>query len=83
MTFRMDGTTPHYHVPLLLSGRGVRLGTATVTGAGHPHTFIRSGQDVRTTAVTVAGRGPAQRAWVVSGLRDLVVLKSTGPVRAA
>jgi urate oxidase len=51
---------------------------ATVAGAGHPHTFIRSGQDVRTTAVTVAGRGPAQRAWVVSGLRDLVVLKSTG-----
>jgi urate oxidase len=51
---------------------------ATVAGAGHPHTFIRSGQDVRTTAVTVSGRGPAQRAWVVSGLRDLVVLKSTG-----
>ena len=51
---------------------------APVAGAGHPHTFIRSGQDVRTTAVTVAGRGPAQRAWVVSGLRDLVVLKSTG-----
>jgi urate oxidase len=51
---------------------------ATVAGAGHPHTFIRSGQDVRTTAVTIAGRGPAQRAWVVSGLRDLVVLKSTG-----
>lgn len=51
---------------------------ATVAGAGHPHTFIRSGQDVRTTAVTVAGQGPAQRAWVVSGLRDLVVLKWTG-----
>jgi urate oxidase len=51
---------------------------ATVGGAAHPHTFIRSGQDVRTTAVTVAGRGPAQQAWVVSGLRDLVVLKSTG-----
>jgi urate oxidase len=50
----------------------------TVGGAGHPHTFVRSGQDVRTTAVTVAGRGPAQRSWVVSGLRDLVVLKSTG-----
>jgi urate oxidase len=51
---------------------------ATVGGAEHPHTFVRSGQDVRTTAVTVAGRGPAQQAWVVSGLRDLVVLKSTG-----
>jgi urate oxidase len=50
----------------------------TVAGAGHPHTFVRSGQDIRTAAVTVAGRGPAQRAWVVSGLKDLVVLKSTG-----
>ncbi|HLQ53257.1 MAG TPA: urate oxidase [Streptosporangiaceae bacterium] len=26
---------------------------ATVAGAGHPHTFVRAGQDVRTTAVTV------------------------------
>jgi urate oxidase len=51
---------------------------ATVAGAGHPHTFVRSGQDVRATAVTVAGTGPAQQAWVVSGLKDLVVLKSTG-----
>lgn len=50
----------------------------TVAGAGHPHTFARSGQDVRTTAVTVAGTGPAQQAWVISGLKDLVLLKSTG-----
>jgi urate oxidase len=50
----------------------------TVAGAGHAHTFVRSGQDIRTVAVTVAGRGPAQQAWVVSGLKDLVVLKSTG-----
>jgi urate oxidase len=57
---------------------------ASVAGAGHPHTFVRAGQDVRTTAVTVrdsvpdpAGR-PGPRAWVVSGLRDLVLLKSTG-----
>jgi urate oxidase len=33
---------------------------------------------VRTTAVTVEGTGSAQRAWVVSGLKDLVMLKSTG-----
>jgi urate oxidase len=26
---------------------------ASVAGAGHPHTFVRAGQDVRTTAVTV------------------------------
>lgn len=47
-------------------------------GAGHPHTFVRSGPDTRTTAVTVQGRGSGQRAWVISGLADLVVLKSTG-----
>lgn len=47
-------------------------------GAGHAHTFVRSGPDVRTTAVTVLGRGSGQQAWVVSGLKDLVVLKSAG-----
>ncbi len=50
----------------------------TVAGSGHPHTFVRSGQEIRTVAATVAGTGPAQRSWVVSGLTDLVVLKSTG-----
>jgi len=40
----------------------------------HPHGFRRSSDEKRTTAVTVAG----DQAWVVSGLRDLVVLKSTG-----
>jgi urate oxidase len=41
---------------------------------GHPHSFRRSSDEKRTTAVTVAG----DQAWVVSGLTDLVVLKSTG-----
>jgi urate oxidase len=50
----------------------------SVAGSEHPHTFVRAGQDIRTTAVTVAGQGSAQQAWVVSGLKDLVVLKSTG-----
>ena len=40
----------------------------------HPHSFHRSSDEKRTTAVTVAG----EQAWVVSGLTDLVVLKSTG-----
>jgi urate oxidase len=40
----------------------------------HPHAFRRSSDEKRTTAVTVAG----DQAWVVSGLTDLVVLKSTG-----
>jgi len=49
-----------------------------VDGAGHPHTWVRSGPEVRTTVVTVDGKGDRQRCWVVSGLRDLVLLKSTG-----
>ena len=49
-----------------------------VDGAGHDHSFVRRGQDVRSTVVTVDGSGDDQQAWVVSGLRDLVVLKSTG-----
>jgi urate oxidase len=44
----------------------------------HAHTFVRSGEEVRRTAVTVAGKGTGQRTWVISGFRDLVVLKSTG-----
>jgi len=49
-----------------------------VAGNEHDHAFSRRGGDTRTTAVTVEGRGPDRRAWVVSGLEDLVVLKSTG-----
>jgi urate oxidase len=49
-----------------------------VAGQPHPHTFTRPSGEVRATAVTVAGAKPDQRAWVVSGLADLVVLKSTG-----
>jgi urate oxidase len=47
-------------------------------GQGHPHSFVRAGQEVRTTSVTVQQSGDRQREWVVSGLKDLVVLKSTG-----
>jgi urate oxidase len=47
-------------------------------GRGHDHSFVRRGTETRTTVVTVAGRGDAQRLWVVSGLTDLVLLKSTG-----
>jgi urate oxidase len=49
-----------------------------VAGDDHPHAFVRAGQEARTTSVTVEGRGPEQRVWVLSGLRDLVLLKSTG-----
>jgi urate oxidase len=49
-----------------------------VAGGGHPHAFARAGQEIRTASVTVEGRGPAQHTWVLSGLRELVLLKSTG-----
>lgn len=46
----------------------------SVDGREHDHAFSRPGGETRTTVVTVDG----DDAWVVSGLRDLVVLKSTG-----
>ncbi|MEC3976354.1 factor-independent urate hydroxylase [Amycolatopsis sp. H20-H5] len=45
-----------------------------VDGKPHDHAFSKAGNEKRTTAVTVQD----DRAWVVSGLDDLVVLKSTG-----
>jgi urate oxidase len=45
-----------------------------VDGGDHPHAFSRAGGGTRTTIVTIDG----PQAWVVSGLTDLTVLKSTG-----
>jgi urate oxidase len=51
----------------------------SVGGQPHPHAFARAAADVRTTAVTVSrGRVAGQQAWIISGLKDLVLLKSTG-----
>lgn len=47
---------------------------AVVDGVEHDHTFVRKGQEVRTAAVTVDETGE----YVVGGLKDLVILKSTG-----
>jgi urate oxidase len=41
--------------------------------AGHPHAFARAGSHVRTASVTYGDGGP----WVVSGVDDLTVLKTT------
>jgi urate oxidase len=38
-----------------------------------PHSFARSGREVRTAAVTYDG----EQAWVISGLSDLLVLNTT------
>ncbi|TDC97181.1 factor-independent urate hydroxylase [Actinomadura sp. 7K507] len=47
-------------------------------GAGHDHSFVQRGGETRTTIVTVAGQGAGRRAWVVSGIQDLVIAKTTG-----
>lgn len=46
-----------------------------VGGRGHDHAFVRRGGEVRVAAVEVDAAGSAS---VVSGLKDLTVLKSTG-----
>jgi urate oxidase len=46
-----------------------------VAGVGHDHTFLRRGGEVRTTVVV---RERDATPLVVSGLRDLVLLKSGG-----
>ena len=51
---------------------------AVVDGEEHEHTFVRLGQEVRTAAITVEGTGAEQQTWVISGLKDLIILKSTG-----
>ncbi len=51
---------------------------AVVNGAEHDHTWVRSGCEVRTVAVTVDDTGNERELYVVQGLKDLVVLKSTG-----
>jgi urate oxidase len=45
-----------------------------VDGRPHDHSFVRRGQETRTALVTMDGGG----AWVTSGLKDLIVAKTTG-----
>ncbi|MDV3221553.1 factor-independent urate hydroxylase [Intrasporangium sp.] len=49
-----------------------------VDGQGHDHAFVQTGGGTRTAIVNVDGRGADRTAHVVSGVCDLVVLKSTG-----
>ena len=49
-----------------------------VDGQGHDHAFVQTGGGTRTAIVNVDGRGEDRQAHVVSGISDLVVLKSTG-----
>ncbi|WP_067692342.1 factor-independent urate hydroxylase [Nocardia jejuensis] len=49
-----------------------------VHGQEHDHSWTRVGPEVRIAAITVSGKGSSQREWVIGGVRDLVILKSTG-----
>jgi urate oxidase len=49
-----------------------------VGGQPHDHAFSRDGGEVRTAVVTVDGGSPDAPAYVLAGLTDLVVLKTTG-----
>jgi urate oxidase len=49
-----------------------------VDGVEHDHSWVRKGQETRTAAVTVTGRGTERSNIVVGGFKDLVILKSTG-----
>jgi urate oxidase len=44
----------------------------------HDHAFVRAGTGIRTTVVNVEGRGADRASYVVSGIRDLTLLKTTG-----
>ena len=46
----------------------------SVGGTPHDHAFVREGQETRTAVLT----GEGDESWIVAGLTDLVVLKSTG-----
>ncbi|HKX69290.1 MAG TPA: urate oxidase [Intrasporangium sp.] len=58
--------------------REVAWNRIDVDGQGHDHAFVQTGGGTRTAMVNVDGRGEDRRAHVVSGISDLVVLKSTG-----
>jgi len=47
---------------------------AVIDGTEHDHTWTRRGPEVRTAAVTVDATGE----YVIGGIKDLVILKSTG-----
>jgi len=50
----------------------------SVAGTEHDFSWVRNGQEVRTLAITVRGSGNARQTWIVGGLKDLVILKSSG-----
>jgi urate oxidase len=60
------------------SWQRVSVGMPNGDAREHDHTWVRKGQETRTTILTIDGKGPSATETVVSGFKNLVVLKSTG-----
>ena len=56
----------------------VSVGAPNGATRKHDHTWVRKGQETRTTILTIDGKGSSGNETLVSGFKDLVVLKSTG-----
>jgi urate oxidase len=56
----------------------VRVGAPNGSTREHDHTWVRKGQETRTTVLTIDGKSPSGTETLVSGFKDLLVLKSTG-----
>ncbi len=50
----------------------------SVNGQEHNHTWVRNNTEVRTTILTIDGKGEQGNEYLVSGLKGLILLKSTG-----
>lgn len=53
---------------------GLERAAHFVDGTEHDHTWVRKGQEVRTASITQDNTG----TWVIAGLKDLALLKSSG-----
>lgn len=51
---------------------------AVIDGAPHDHTWTRKGPGIRTAAITVEQTREGPSRQVIGGLKDFVILKSTG-----
>lgn len=49
-----------------------------IDGVEHDHTWTRTGEEVRTAAITVENTDQGRSTWVIAGFEGLVILKSTG-----
>jgi urate oxidase len=56
----------------------VTVGAPNGASREHDHTWVRKGQETRTTILTIDGKGPAGTETLISGFKGLTVLKSTG-----